>query len=89
MAIKTFNIDEKIHKDYSDYCKEHGISMSKRIENFIKEEISKIRKKNNKITINHSHSGEDADENPKISLKNDPSVAHNGNGENSFSKYCY
>ena len=39
MALKTFNIDEKIYMQFSKYCKKEGLSMSKRIENFIKKEL--------------------------------------------------
>lgn len=45
MAIKTFNIDDKIHKIYSEHCKKEGISMSKKVENFIKQELESIKKK--------------------------------------------
>lgn len=43
MAIKTFNIDSKTYKEFSSYCKKEGISMSKRIENFIKSELETIK----------------------------------------------
>lgn len=42
MALKTFNLDEKIYKEFSKHCKKNGISMSKKVENFIKEELGKI-----------------------------------------------
>ncbi len=45
MAIKTFNIDEMIYNQFSTYCKKNGISMSKRVEHFIQEEVSKIKDK--------------------------------------------
>ena len=45
MAIKTFNIDEEAYKQFSAHCKKHGISMSKRVEHFIKEEVAKIKDK--------------------------------------------
>ena len=35
MAIKTFNIDAGIHRRFSDFCKEYGISMSRQIEMFM------------------------------------------------------
>lgn len=47
MVLKTFNIDEQTYKMFSEFCREHGISMSKQIEIFIKcqiEEEPKIRK---------------------------------------------
>jgi len=43
MAIKTFNIDEEVYNQFSKHCKKNGISMSKRIENFIRGEISKLK----------------------------------------------
>lgn len=44
MALKTFNIDERIYKEFSNYCKKHGISMSRRVENFIRVELNKVKK---------------------------------------------
>ncbi|RLE46788.1 hypothetical protein DRJ22_01055 [Candidatus Woesearchaeota archaeon] len=35
MVLKTFNIDKKIYTEYSTFCREHGISMSKQIELFM------------------------------------------------------
>lgn len=49
MVIKTFNVDEEVYKQFSEHCKKNGISMSKRVENFLKEEVSKI---NNKVKKN-------------------------------------
>ena len=43
MAIKAFNIDEEVYNQFSKHCKKNGISMSKRIENFIRGEISKLK----------------------------------------------
>ena len=46
MALKTFNLDEEAYKEFSEFCKENGISMSKQIEIFIKsqlEEKPKVR----------------------------------------------
>jgi len=42
MTLKTFNLNEKVYKQFSKYCKKEGISMSKRIEKFIQQEIDKI-----------------------------------------------
>jgi negative regulator of replication initiation len=47
MALKTFNVDEKVYKEFSRHCKHHGISMSRRVERFLQEEMEKI--KNNGI----------------------------------------
>lgn len=44
MAIKTFNINEKVYKEFSKHCRSQGISMSKKIENFILFELEKIKK---------------------------------------------
>lgn len=43
MAIKTFNVDDVLYKEYSEHCKKQGISMSKKVENFIREEMDKIK----------------------------------------------
>jgi hypothetical protein len=43
MVLKTFNLDEKIYGEFSKHCKKNGISMSKRVENFIREEMGKMR----------------------------------------------
>ena len=42
MALKTFNINEGVYKNYSKHCKNKGISMSKQVENFLKAEIERI-----------------------------------------------
>ena len=42
MGLKTFNLDEETYKKYSSHCKEQGISMSKRVEGFIRQELEKI-----------------------------------------------
>lgn len=42
MALKTFNVDEEVYRKFSEHCKKEGISMSKRVENFIREEVQKI-----------------------------------------------
>ena len=39
MAIKTFNVNEQTYKEFSKYCKEVGISMSKQIDTFMKSQI--------------------------------------------------
>ena len=46
MVLKTFNVDEPAYKQFSAHCKKHGISMSKKVEHFIKEEVAKIKDKN-------------------------------------------
>lgn len=37
----SFTIDEDLFNRYRNYCKKNGISMSARVENFIKEELDK------------------------------------------------
>jgi antitoxin component of RelBE/YafQ-DinJ toxin-antitoxin module len=39
MVLKTFNLDEKTYKKFSDFCKENGISMSKQVNLFIEAQI--------------------------------------------------
>ncbi len=39
MAIKTFNVDENIYFKFSNFCKEHGISMSRQIQLFMESQI--------------------------------------------------
>lgn len=43
MALKTFNIDAKIYSEFSKHCKKEGLSMSRKIENFIRAEIEKLK----------------------------------------------
>ena len=39
MVIKTFNLDEDIYKQFSDFCKSRGLSMSNQVNIFIKSQI--------------------------------------------------
>ena len=41
MVLKTFNVGEDVYKSFSSFCKEHGISMSKQIDNFMHSMIAK------------------------------------------------
>lgn len=43
MALKTFNIDDIIYKNYSRHCKKNGISMSRQVENFLKIELDRLK----------------------------------------------
>ena len=58
MALKTFNLDEAVYKEFSKHCKKEGISMSKKIENFLRDEVGKIQgkkqSKNNIIKLEKS-----------------------------------
>ncbi len=65
MAIKTFNIDEKIYKEYLKHCKKEGISMSRKVENFIKAELEKLSKLALGKLSAHSHQ-----------LKSEPETEH-------------
>jgi len=40
--LKTFNLDQSLYNKFSHHCKTNGISMSKKIENFIKQELEKL-----------------------------------------------
>ena len=42
MALKTFNLDKEVYKEFSEHCKKNGMSMSKKIENFIREEMEHV-----------------------------------------------
>lgn len=35
MVLKTFNVEEEVYKKFSDFCKGHGVSMSKQVELFM------------------------------------------------------
>lgn len=61
MALKTFNVDEKMYERYSKHCKKEGISMSKQVDKFIQEELMKLEKSVSKIpaaerTLSSEHS---------------------------------
>ena len=43
MAIKTFNVDAQAYEEFSKHCKKEGLSMSKKVENFIKAELERIK----------------------------------------------
>jgi hypothetical protein len=43
MALKTFNVNEETYKKFSEHCKKEGISMSKKVENFLRQELEKIK----------------------------------------------
>jgi len=74
VAIKTFSIDEKTYKEYSNHCKKEGISMSKKIDNFIKSELDNLKKKHKQISPKPIGSESSSDPESKE--------------YNSFSKYC-
>ena len=35
MALKTFNVQEEVYAKFSNFCKGHGVSMSKQVEMFM------------------------------------------------------
>ncbi len=35
MALKTFSVQQEVYQKFSDFCKGHGVSMSKQIEMFM------------------------------------------------------
>jgi len=39
MALKTFNLDEDVYARFRNYCKKHGVSMSKQVELFMNSQI--------------------------------------------------
>jgi len=39
MVLKTFNVDEKTYSEFSKFCKEYGISMSKQVEIFMEAQL--------------------------------------------------
>jgi len=40
MVLKTFNLEEDAYKKFSEFCKLHGISMSKQINLFIRAQMT-------------------------------------------------
>lgn len=39
MTLKTFNVNEEVYNKFSEFCKKHGISMSKQVEIFMESQI--------------------------------------------------
>jgi hypothetical protein len=44
MALKTFNLDKEVYDEFSRHCKKEGISMSRKVENYIREEMKRLKK---------------------------------------------
>ncbi len=40
MVLKTFNLDGETYKKFSEFCKQHGLSMSKQVNIFIESQIT-------------------------------------------------
>ena len=75
-VLRTFNLDGKLYEEFSRYCKEFGISMSKRVESFIKQELDKIRVLSTRMAAN-SHG-----------VMQTGKKSENSEKEHSFKKYC-
>lgn len=43
MVLKTFNLDETTYNRFSQFCKEHGLSMSRQINFFINAQIAETK----------------------------------------------
>jgi len=45
MGRKTvsLSVDEKIYDEYKKYCKENSLILSRKVENFMKEELEKAK----------------------------------------------
>jgi len=41
MVLKTFSVQEAVYGRFHDFCKSHGVSMSKQIEMFMESMIEK------------------------------------------------
>jgi hypothetical protein len=39
MVLKTFNVEDRTYKQFSDFCKGQGLSMSKQVEFFMRSVI--------------------------------------------------
>lgn len=44
MVLKTFNVQEGVHRKFSNFCKERGMSMSKQIEWFMESMVTQDKK---------------------------------------------
>lgn len=75
MALKTFNVDAEVYKEFSKHCKENGISMSKKVEKFIKEEMEFIKNNAGKIM-------------KRVEMKMSENKGVVDDDEHPLSKYC-
>jgi len=50
MGRKTvaLSIDEQIYEEYKKYCEKNFLILSRKVENFMREELKKINKRNDK-----------------------------------------
>jgi antitoxin component of RelBE/YafQ-DinJ toxin-antitoxin module len=44
MVLKTFNVEQETYKDFSEFCKSHGISMSKQVQMFMQSVVDEKAK---------------------------------------------
>jgi negative regulator of replication initiation len=82
MVIKTFNIDEEVYKQFSTHCKKNGVSMSKRVENFLREEMNKIN------AFVKAQNEKKAKIEAANLAKTQVTTTHTTNSHHTFSKYC-
>lgn len=80
MALKTFNLDDKAYKAFAEYCKKEGISMSKKVDNFIRTELENMKAG----SIKKEHKEKEAQKEKTIETNPHPISAE----QHSFSKYC-
>jgi hypothetical protein len=40
MVCKTFNVQEEVYDEFSKFCRENGISMSKQVEMFMEAQLA-------------------------------------------------
>ncbi len=53
MVLKTFNVNKEVYAEFSGFCRDHGISMSKQVELFmqsmLEEDIDKQKEHMEKL----------------------------------------
>jgi len=79
MALKTFNIDSEVYKQFSKHCKREGLSMSRKIDNYIRAELSRIR-----CDVKGAVESIDSIKLPEAQRETE----NKDNEEHSFKKYC-
>lgn len=42
MVLKTFNVDKEVYERYSKHCKKNGVSMSKKVDAFLRRELDRV-----------------------------------------------
>lgn len=78
MTLKTFNLDDKAYKAFAEYCKKEGISMSRKVDNFIRAELENMKAG----AIKKEH--KEVHKEKSIETNAHPISAE----QHSFSKYC-